>query len=65
MSRKNYLSLRRPRPRPIKAEPGLDYDTALLPSSWRDRRTFDNDAAVENAQEQAYEDNEARRIGLI
>ena len=28
-------------------------------------RTFDNDAAIEQAQEDAYQDNEARRIGLI
>jgi hypothetical protein len=46
------------------AWPGVDYDTALLPSSWRDRQQR-NDAAIVQAQEEAYEDNEARRIGLI
>jgi hypothetical protein len=29
------------------------------------KRSSDNDAAVEQAQEDAYQDNEARRIGLI
>ena len=29
------------------------------------KRSSDNDAAVEQAQEDAYQDNEARRCGLI
>ena len=53
-----------PRRNESPAVPGVDYDAALLPSSWRDRQQR-NDAAVEDAQERAYEDNEARRIGLI